>query len=229
MKLGVMQPYLFPYIGYFQLIHAVDTFVAYDDVNYIKGGWINRNCLLVNSRKFLFTVRLDHSSPYKRINEISIKDNFETLLKTIRQSYGQAQFFPQTMPLLEKIFAVPEKNLGKFAVQSLVEISKHLGIGTEIIPSSCLDQNENLERTERLINVCKKFGTGTYINAIGGQKLYDKAEFAAHGITLNFLKTAPIVYKQIDGMFVPSLSIIDVMMFNSVQTIRRMLDQYELI
>ena len=229
MKLGIMQPYLFPYIGYFQLIKAVDKYVIYDDVNYIKGGWINRNNILINSNKHLFTVILDQSSPYKLINEIAINDNFSKLLKTIYQSYAKAPFFAQSYSLLENIFSYQELNLGKFISNSIITISNYFGLETEFIISSSLSKDNTLKNIEKVLHICELLGAHTYINAIGGQQLYDKEVFEKHNVELKFLKTNQITYRQFNNQFIPWLSIIDVIMFNSVDNINEMLNQYELV
>ena len=226
MKLAIMQPYFFPYVGYWQLINAVDKFVIYDDVNYIKGGWINRNNILINNQKQLFTVILDQSSPYKLINEIFIKDNFTKLLKTIHFSYIKAPFFSQTYALLEKIFFFQDRNLVSFIANSIIVTSNYLGIETEFIISSSLDKDNSLKNKEKVLHICNIMGARTYVNAIGGQELYDKSEFASKNIELKFLKTNPITYQQFNNQFVPWLSIIDVMMFNSPQKIQEMLYNY---
>jgi WbqC-like protein family len=224
-----MQPYFFPYIGYFQLISAVDKYIIYDDVNYIKGGWINRNNILVDNQKHLFTITLDQASPYKLINEIFIKDNFSKLKKTISLNYVKAPYFQKSFPLIESILSNEEKNLGRFVSESIMTISSFLGIKTEFIISSTLHKNNNLKNVEKVLHICDLMGASKYINAIGGKDLYDKEEFAKHNVELNFLKTKPISYKQFNDQFVPGLSIIDVIMFNSTEKIVEMLKLYELI
>jgi len=229
MKLAIMQPYLFPYIGYFQLINAVDKFVIYDDVNYIKGGWVNRNNLLVNNNKHLFTIILNQPSPFKLINEITIKDDFSKLLKTIYYSYLKAPYYEQTNNLLNKIISYQEKNLGEFIANSLKEISIYLEIETEIIISSQLNKNNALKNKEKVLHICELLNANQYINAIGGQELYSKNEFSFNNIELTFIKSNNIMYKQFNHDFVPWLSIIDVMMFNSKEEIKSMLNQFELV
>jgi hypothetical protein len=229
MTVGIMQPYLFPYIGYFQLISAVDKYIIYDDVNYIKGGWINRNNILVNNQKHLFTITLDQASPYKLINEILIKDDFLKLEKTIKFNYGKAPFFHQTFALIQDILSNKDRNLGRFASDCIIAISGFLGIKTEFSVSSSLNKNNNLKNFEKVLHICDLMGAVKYINAIGGENLYDKEEFAKHNVELKFLKSKPLFYKQFNNEFVPWLSIIDVMMFNSREEIIEMVKQYELI
>jgi hypothetical protein len=224
-----MQPYLFPYIGYFQLIHAVDKFVIYDDVNFIKGGWINRNNILINGEKKLLSIALKDSSPNKLINEIEIADNFIKLLKTIKQNYSKAPYYKGTIQLIEEIISYEAKSLGVFIANSIKKILSYLQIDTEIVMSSALKKNVTLKAQEKVIHICKLLNAHEYINAIGGLELYNKKDFQQENIKLNFLKTKFLEYEQFDNYFIPGLSMIDVLMFNSVEEIRKMLDNYELI
>lgn len=229
MKLGIMQPYLFPYIGYFQLISAVDLFVIYDDVNFIKQGWINRNRILMNRREHLFSLRLRDASSFRPINETFIGDNGPKLLKTFRQAYMKAPCFHQAEPLIRKIFENPEKNLARFVSNSITEVCHYLGITTKIVISSEIPKDNSLKGEEKIIDICKLLGASQYINAIGGQELYSSENFAKANITLNFIKSLPIVYDQDSPSFIPWLSIIDIIMFNHTSKINDFLNQWELI
>ena len=232
MKVAIMQPYFFPYIGYFQLINAVDTFVIYDDVNYIKKGWINRNNILVNGKIFLFTIPLKEVSQNKYINQISIDEhvNWEIdLLKTITLSYKNAQYFQQIFPLVQEIINQKEPNLAKNIKYSLDKICSYLSISTKIIISSDIDKDNDLKGQDKIIEICKKLGATNYTNAIGGKELYNKDVFLDNNIELNFISTNPIIYNQFKNDFIPWLSIIDVLMFNSVEQINDFLNKYELL
>jgi len=228
MKIAVMQPYLFPYIGYWQLINAVDTFVIYDDVNFIKGGNINRNSILQNETSQLITLELISSSSNKRINEISVGNNSKKLLKTIKQNHSKAPFFNDVFPLLDEILSNKEKDLSQFIGISLVSISKYLNINTNFLYSSDLENNKSLKAQERLIEISQILNATDYINAIGGKELYDKEGFLEKDINLIFLKSTEILYKQFNNRFVSNLSIIDVMMFNSKEEIPMLLQKYNL-
>ena len=140
-----MQPYFMPYIGYFQLIKAVDKYVIYDDVNYIKGGWINRNNLLIGGEKRMFTITLKGASPNKLINEIEIGDSFQKLLKTLQTNYSKTPYFRQTMELMEQIILFPDRQLANFIANSLSKVTEYLGINTEFIISSQLPKNISLK------------------------------------------------------------------------------------
>lgn len=231
MRLAIMQPYFLPYIGYLQLIAAVDKFVFYDDVNFINKGWVNRNRMLVNGQEYLFTVPLKDASQNKRINEISLSDDAKwraKLLKTIEQSYKKAPFFVESYGLVEQVFNNPTQNLSGWIVESFGLINAHLGIQTSIVPSSSIYQNTHLKAQERIVDICQQERATQYINPIGGVELYDKAAFEGMGIQLNFLKSNSIEYPQFKNEFVPWLSILDILMFNSTDTIHGFLKQYEL-
>ena len=232
MKVAIMQPYFFPYIGYFQLINAVDVFVIYDDVNYIKKGWINRNTILVNGKGFLFNIPLQEMSQNKAINQLYIEENSnwkKSLLKTITLSYKKAPYFTEVFPIIESIIELEEKNLAKFISYSLREICGFLSIKTTIMISSDIEKNNDLKGQDKIIEICKKVQGNTYINAIGGRSLYDKDTFIKQDISLHFIKSNTINYSQFKNEFIPWLSIIDVVMFNSVEEIKNMLNKCELI
>lgn len=224
-----MQPYAFPYIGYFQLINATDQFVIYDDVNYIKSGWINRNMILINGKKNYINISLTGASQNKLINELDVSDDFIKFLKTIKMAYAKAPHFEEVYELLSSICKFDDKNLSKFLGNSILEIFNYLKIDKSIEYSSNLSKNNALRGQSKVIDICKTLDADRYINAIGGQELYEKNDFISSGIELNFLKTHFKEYKQFKNEFIPGLSIIDVLMFNTVQDITEFLAGYELI
>ncbi len=226
MILGIMQPYFMPYIGYFQLMKAVDKYIVYDDVNYIKGGWVSRNNILVNGEKRMFTITLNAASPNKLFNEIVIGDNFKKLMKTLQLNYSKAPYFNAGMALMEKIISYPDKQLSLFIANSFKEILDYLSIDTEILISSGIHKNNLLKGKDKVLHICELLKADTYYNAIGGQELYNKEEFKKHGINLFFLETQIIKYPQQAKEFVPYLSFIDVLMNNSKEEINLLLDSY---
>lgn len=228
-KVAIMQPYFFPYIGYWQLINAVDEFVVYDDVNFIKGGWINRNNILSNGQKQLLTLPLSDASSFKKINEIDIVESaLAKILRKINYAYSKAQFFCEISPIIEKILN-SSKNIAQLNYNAIVEIVKYLEISTKILLSSNLSKNNELKAQNKVIDICKNLDANIYINAIGGVELYDKESFKSEGIELNFIKMKDIKYNQLSNQFVENLSIIDVLMFNSKEQINEMLNNYELM
>lgn len=229
-----MQPYLFPYIGYYQLINSVEKFVVYDDVNFIKQGWINRNNVLVNGKPSLFTVPLENQSSFTKINETLISDKFypiwkKKFLRTIEQNYNKAPFFKEVFPMIKSTFDIETNSLSILALNSLKMVAVYIGITTVFEDTSVVYKNQNLTSQKRVIDICKKENAEVYINPIGGLDLYSKADFLENNITLTFIKSDKIIYKQFNAEFVPYLSIIDVLMFNDKNTIRGFLTNYELI
>ncbi|NLY76517.1 MAG: WbqC family protein [Tissierellia bacterium] len=232
MKVGIMQPYFFPYIGYWQLINAVDKYIIYDDVNYIKRGWVNRNRILVNGQARLINLKIHKASQNILINETKILIDpiyNKKLLKTIEHSYKKAPYYNEIFPIIERIILQEDENLARYLEFSIKEICKYLCIDTEIIISSSLNKNNHLKGQEKIIEICKILGADEYYNPIGGKELYSYEDFLNEGIKLNFLQTRTVNYKQFDNDFVPNLSIIDVMMFNSVDEIKKMLHDYEIL
>lgn len=228
MKVAIMQPYFFPYIGYFQLIHAADTFIVYDDVNYIKGGWINRNFILSQGEKRRITLELLGASPNRLINQIHIGNNRKKLLRTIRQSYSRAPYYKDVIHIVERILNLQDSNLSVFLDFSLRQICDYLGLHREWYISSRLKKDNTLRGQEKVIAVCKEVDAQQYVNMVGGKELYDHASFKEDGIQLSFLEPGIESYNQIGGDFTPNLSIIDVMMFNSQQKCREMVMGYHL-
>ena len=228
MKLGIMQPYFMPYIGYFQLMKAVDKYVIYNDVNYIKGGWVARNNILVNGEKNLFSIKLAGASQNKHFSEIQIEDDFKKFTKTLEFNYSKAPFFEPVMKLMKKIFSFPEKRLDLFIKNSFEEICSYLDINTELVLSSDIEKDNTLKGQDKILEICRLLHADTYYNAIGGKDLYDKKKFADKGISLVFLRTKEgLQYKQFSDVgFVPNLSLIDVLMFNSKERVNEMLGDY---
>ena len=232
MKIGIMQPYFFPYIGYWQLINLVDKYVIFDDVNYIKRGWINRNRILMNGDAVLFNVPLLGVSQNKLINQIEVNNDKKLLmknLKTIELAYRKAPYFEDVYPLVERILENEASNIADYNAYSIKYISEYLDIKTELVTSSKLSKDNSLKSQNKILEICELLGATEYYNAIGGQELYSKDAFANKKIQLRFLKTNDIRYQQFKNDFVSNLSIIDVMMFNSVSTIKEFLLNYMLV
>ncbi|MBF6607437.1 MAG: WbqC family protein [Flavobacterium sp.] len=232
-KVAVMQPYVFPYIGYFQLIQSVDTFVFYDDVNFIKKGWINRNNLLINKEKQIVTFPCKGISQNKEIREIEInKDDkaYQKIIRTIELAYKGAPYFENIFPLIETVIVSDNLTISELAVSSIEAVMEYLEIPKNFKLSSDSHSNSKGQpRADRLIAITKSEGGSNYINAAGGIELYDKADFEKHGIELQFLMPELPEYKQWGDSFVPGLSIIDILMFNDVPSVQAMLNNYSLI
>ena len=232
MKLAIMQPYFMPYLGYWQLMNAVDQYVVYDDVNFINRGWIHRNRILMNGCAHDIHIPLSKVSQNKKINEITLLDEEkprQKLLRTIAQSNARAPRFSEAFPVIREIILFPEKNLSGFLYHQHQVLSAYMGMTTNLLLSSALEKDNSLKGKDKVLAICELLGADVYLNSAGGQELYSKEEFAAHGIELRFLQMNDIRYAQFRNDPVPGLSIIDVMMFNSGEEIRQLLAQYTLI
>jgi hypothetical protein len=223
-SIAIMQPYAFPYIGYFQLIYASDLFVFYDDVNYINRGWINRNRILVNDKDSLVTIPVKNASQNVLIKDVGLFDNAKAaqkILATIKNSYKKAPHFNITYQLIESIFGSKSETISEFAINSITIITSFLNLDTDFKISSQSYQNQYLKKADRLIDICRIENQKEYINAEGGKTLYNKENFRSKGINLQFLVSNIYEYQQFGEKFVPGLSIIDVLMFNSAEEIKR--------
>jgi hypothetical protein len=233
MKIAIMQPYFFPYIGYFQLISAVEEFIIYDNIQYTKKGWINRNRILINNKDEYITLPIKKDSDYLNVNQRFLSNNWAQdrikLLNKINESYRKAQYFEKVYPIIEKCINFEDPNLFNFIYNSLQEILLYLKISTKITRSSLIDINHNLKSEEKVLEICKKKNASIYINPIGGIELYSKTYFESNGIKLDFQKSNEIKYNQFKNIFVPSLSIIDVIMFNSIEEIKIHLNNFILV
>lgn len=231
-SIAITQPYVFPYLGYYQLVKSVDKFIIYDDVNFITRGWVNRNQILVNKNSYKFTIPVKKTSQNKLICKTEIESNskaIKKLQKTIELAYTKAPFFEEIYDLVVRVLNGTYESIGHMASQSLKEVCSYLEIPTVFAHSSEMGyDNSNLERAERLIDICKLEKIKIYINLPGGRSLYDKEYFMKRGIELKFIEPNDVVYNQYDNEFVKGLSIIDILMFNSREACINLLDNYNL-
>jgi hypothetical protein len=221
-RLAIMQPYFFPYLGYFQLMANVDVFVVYDDVNFINRGWINRNRIDVNGAAHMLTVPLQQASQNRLICDISVSDDTawrNKIVKTIQQAYARSSQFHRVFPLIERIVRHSADNLADYLLHSLTSLRDHLGLRTEIVATSRHYRNANLKAETRIIDICQREKADLYINSIGGRELYDRAQFEQSGVKLMFLTPALQPHSHSAAPFIPGLSIIDVLMHNDESSI----------
>ncbi len=254
MKLAIMQPYFFPYLGYFQLINAVDEYILYDNLNFIKDAWMNRNkFLLKNGESSNMVVPLKQKSSFKKIYEIEIFDDFKwkkKILNSIFLNYKKTKYFEDVFPLIEEVVNFPTNKLTELNFQSIKCVCDYLDIQTKISVDCSkynyiedklnknviqendfpnLKLNDNPQKVVRVLEICKIENADEFINAIGGIDLYPRKVFLENGIDIKFIKSKDIMYNQFGKDFVPNLSIIDVMMFNSIEETKSLLDKYELV
>lgn len=230
MKLAIMQPYFFPYLGYFQLIKCVDTFVLYDNIEFTKTGWIRRNRILNFDRDRYIVVPLKKASDYSRICELEISETYDykKMLRVIKGAYERSPYFNDTFQFLKDIIQPDNQYLFGYLLSIIKRLCAYLEIQTKFIISSSISVNHSLKSQEKVIALCTSLNADQYINPIGGQTLYDKCSFAKSGIKLLFHRMSNFTYNQFKIQFIPNLSIIDVMMFNSKEKMKELLNCYEL-
>lgn len=227
MKLAVMQPYLFPYIGYFQLIYASDLFLLYDDVSYIKQGFVNRNLILAPNGVTRFTVSVPGASSNKLISDLEFSRDVTKILRTVEQSYSKATYFTEVFPIIENVLKHDDRSISSVCLKSFELIFKYLGLTRCFEKTSTLQYDRSASAKDRLIALCRKYRADCYINSPGGRSLYSKSDFEVEGIELKFIQPLPVQYSQNNADFVPNLSIIDVLMHCSIDQVVSLLAQHE--
>lgn len=218
MKLAIMQPYAFPYLGYFQLMNSADRFVLLDDVTFIKQGWINRNRILGPHGPLRITLPVEGASSHRRICDLRLAENppwRDKLLRTVEQAYRRATQFDRVWPLVETILRHPDRRLSHWLRHSLELTAAALGITTPMVSAAEAHPAGAARGLERVLEICGREGASDYINAEGGRALYTAAAFAGRGLRLHFLDHVPLPYPQRGGPFVERLSVIDTLMHNA--------------
>jgi hypothetical protein len=232
-KVAIMQPYFLPYMGYFHLLNSVDEFVIYDNIQYTKKGWINRNRILVNGKDKLISLPLKKGSDYLNVIDRKLSDNWNVekvkLLNLIKSSYKKSPQYSIIFPIIEKCIQLSDNNLFNFILNSLTQLNSFLEIDTKVIISSTINIDHTLKSKDKVIAICKNLNATTYINAIGGQELYNVKDFKNHELDLKFIKSSLLNYKQYKNEFIPWLSILDILFFNEKQDIIKHLNEYTLI
>ncbi|MGQ4604352.1 WbqC family protein [Aeromonas veronii] len=224
--IAVMQPYIFPYLGYYQLVNMADIFILYDDVNFIKGGYINRNNILVDGAAQRFTLPVPGASSNKKICELSFSPDTKKILKTISQAYSKAPFYSDVYPLIEMVLRTDERSIAVVCQEGIKSVFDYLGDDKKIIKSTDLAYDRGASPADRLIEMTKLFDDSVYVNSIGGQALYDKEYFEARSVELKFMKMKSVQYSQGEGEFIPNLSMIDVLMWCEPKIIKKLLSEY---
>jgi hypothetical protein len=242
MTLGAMQPYLLPYLGFYQLIQAVDSYLICDDLQYTD-GWMKRNRSLLDCKKAkpnFFGLPVKHAAQDLKINEREFSEQSplsekNKLLAYIDSIYLKAPHYQEHRDLLKAIILYPDNNVGHYNAYGIKAMANYLDINTKIIISSQVDDDDyhltlnSYSCQEMVLYLCKYHKANHYINALGGVALYDKSTFAQHDIVLNFIKMDTIRYQQYSKYFVEGLSIIDVLAFHTKEEVKELLNRYTLI
>lgn len=228
---AVMQPYVFPYLGYLALVHASDVFVFYDDVQHMPRGWIHRNRILIHGAPHTFTVPLAGARQHQRIDELRTHDLAafrRHFLRQLGSAYRRAPHFDSTFAWVEQVLATDDPGMAGLAMRSVRMACERLGIERRFVRASIdAADSRGLPRAERLIAITRSLGGRRYVNSPGGAALYEPAEFAARGVTLRFVRPALPPYPQLGApSFVPGLSVIDALMHCPLDQVAAMARAY---
>ena len=233
MKIAIIQPYLFPYIGYFSLIKNTDFFVFFDTPQYIRKGWINRNRILsANGDITYFTVPIQKADRNTPINKIIVANNYDWKMKTLGQLniYKKAPNYGRVIDLVKGIFNTDTMLISDLAIKSIVKTCEYLDIDIkyDIFSKMNLALPEVKEPDEWALYITKELGYNTYINPPGGMSFFNREKYQINDVDLQFLVQEIIPYRQNREVFIPALSMIDVMMFCSCNEINEMLCKYKI-
>lgn len=212
MKIALMQPYFVPYLGYFQLMGAVDLFVIHDDVEFSKGGWINRNRILISGEPKFLTIPLQRMSDYALINQREIASSYDCKksIRALEAAYGKAPHWRSLAREVSEIVCPETRSLVDHNVGGLEVIKRMLNQTTPLVTSSEVLPDANSSGTRKVIDVCRVLGASEYVNPVGGINLYSPKEFLEQGIKLTFLQSRLSKYAQGHNQeFVPALSVLD--------------------
>ena len=232
MKLGIMQPYFFPYIGYWQLLNYVDKFVVFDDVNFKKRSWMTRNRIILDGNEKYINLQIQNASQNKLICETAVLFELKErkkLLNTLNLAYRESPYRAEVMEILTPLILNDEENLADFLYLLIDGVKNYLGIKTELCRSSEIRGKEHGASEQGIIELCEQLGATEYINPIGGTELYCKDNFDGKGIALSFLRTNFDKMRQ-DGLpYVSDYSIIDLMMNLSKEQLADQLAYFDLL
>jgi hypothetical protein len=233
MRLAIMQPYFLPYIGYFQLMSAVDKLVLLDDVNFINRGWINRNRIALNGEPHWLTLPLKKASQNRLINEIEILDEplwKKKMMRTVEASYRSAPFANQVLPLFANMLEDARGSLSAFLFRHLQKIADYVGLDSRIEATSAIYPKEARAGQDRILDICQREGATDYVNLPGGRELYDTEFFAGSGIQLLFLEpNLQSLNLRHGGDEGPAFSILDLLMLNPPASIREAIAMARLV
>jgi len=226
---AVMQPYLFPYIGYYQLILASDYFVFYDDVNYIKRGYINRNNILLDGEAHRFTIPVPGASQNKLISNLEFSDEISKILDTISHAYKKAPNYNDVISIVKRVLGQKDRDITSVCISGVKAVFDYLSLdGPNLLRSTNINYDRNKSAADKLISITKELKCSDYVNSPGGKELYEKGYFLSENVALHFIEPKIKEYTQGGSNFVPYLSIIDVLMWCDKETVIKLLNSYNL-
>ncbi len=233
MKIAIMQPYFFPYLGYFDLINNVDLFIVFDSVQHIRRGWIHRNRVLhQNGNDWQYIIAPTEKAHQKAsILDIRIIDALpwqERILSQLTHYRNAAPYAEQTIKFVSECLIKDEPSLSRLNTQILKRCTNLLGIKFHYQFCSDLKIKMDPERSaeERILDLCEFLGAKEYINLSGGTDLYHPKAFESRNIKLTFRSLPTFVYPTEPYVFESNLSVIDLLMWNKSEDIKKYLDEY---
>lgn len=237
MKVAIMQPYFFPYLGYFSLAKNVDRFILLDDVQFIRHGWIERNRILKPNEGWQYIrVPLKKHSRETIIRDVEVDNSQDWTTKILAQLQHYAKAAKHYRGTIELVRTILERSKSDDLVninkKVLVGVLEYLGIEMKVDVFSHMQLRIMTPSApdEWALNICLALdGVSEYWNPIGGVDFFSSEKYTNAGIKLRFQKVNVTEYDQRRGNFEPGLSVIDALMFNTKEQVRSMLDDYELV
>ncbi len=232
MTICIMQPYFFPYLGYYQLVSNTNIFIFYNDVNFVERGWINRNYILMNKQKGLITIPLKKASSNKKINEIEIlsdKKIFNKILRTIELNYSSAPNFKQGFVILKEIFDKGSNTIDQLAITSIDSVFKYLDLPFDYELSSNIDYDRTSTKVDKIVEISKNYNVDTIYFPPGSTSLYSDRDFSRRGLKSKVIHPVFKEYSQRlpNDQFIPGLSMLDLIMNNDKNKLLGMLQSFK--
>ena len=230
MTVAIMQPYLFPYPGYFHLAHAADAFVVYGEAQYIRRGYVNRNRLDIGGGERWFTLPVEKAPREAPIDAVGVDPARvapwrQRFLETFRHAYAKTPYYAPTRALLEGVLApAHERSVGATARASVAAVTEYLRLDARLVDAAELDYDRTADAQAKIIGMAGALGATRYVNAAGGRALYDADAFAAAGLALRFVAAGP----GLPPPYRPGLSILDALCKFAPATLRDALSDYAL-
>lgn len=231
MILAAMQPYVFPYLGYFQLIREADAFYWLDGVAFIRRGWSNRNVLVGRNGpvRFVYPVLSGARDQSYAEVRLSLPDyHIRKFLEMVSHHYQKAPFFDEVFPVIQTAVSIETDSFCELAMHSTRTLCRYMGIETPLTPTASWPESRDFRGEARILALCRRGAAHCFLNAEGGRDLYDPCVFASEGIELRFLCHSPAAYPQPGDRFVPRASTIDALMNNSIPKLQWLLDQFDI-
>ena len=230
-----MQPYFFPYLGYFAIMHYVDKWIVFDEAQYIYHGWINRNRILNYNKDWQYvTAPIQKHSRDIKIKDVVLANHIQwrdKLLAQLQQYRKRAPYFSSVIEVVREAVNVQEESLSALNTHVLRAICGYLGISVtiEVFSKRNWDIGEVQEADEWALRISESLGAKQYVNPPNGKMFFDEAKWSKSEIELRFLKIRELEYSQKNAAFIPNLSVIDVMMFLEPAHIREAMERYDFI